>query len=85
MACKELFRVLKPGDFLVMVWNNRDESYDWVRELTDIMDPYCGDTPRSRYGKWKEPFEEADLFGPLQLKQFDHSHFGDQRMVLDEF
>ena len=36
-ALPEVARVLKPGGTLGLVWNIRDESVDWVRELTSIM------------------------------------------------
>jgi SAM-dependent methyltransferase len=82
-AAKEALSLLKPNDFLVMVWNNRDESYPWVRTLTEIMDPYSGDTPRSRNGNWRKPFDSGELFTKLKSKEFVHSHIGDSKMVLN--
>lgn len=82
-AANEVLRVLKPNGYLVMVWNNRDESYPWVKALTEIMDPYSGDTPRSRYGNWRKPFDSGEIFTKLEFKEFVHSHIGDSKMVLN--
>jgi len=45
-ALAQIHRVLKPGGRLGLVWNVRDESVDWVAEITRIITPYEGDTPR---------------------------------------
>jgi ubiquinone/menaquinone biosynthesis C-methylase UbiE len=36
-AVPEVARVLRPGGRLGLVWNDRDERVDWVRELGEIM------------------------------------------------
>ena len=42
-ASAEVARVLKPGGRLALLWNDRDESVGWVRELGRIMG--AGETP----------------------------------------
>ncbi|WP_431247789.1 class I SAM-dependent methyltransferase [Leifsonia xyli] len=37
-AVPEVARVLRPGGRLGLVWNERDESVGWVRELGELMD-----------------------------------------------
>jgi SAM-dependent methyltransferase len=37
-AVPEVARVLRPGGRLGLVWNERDESIGWVRELGELMD-----------------------------------------------
>ncbi|ANF31164.1 SAM-dependent methyltransferase [Leifsonia xyli] len=37
-AIPEVARVLRPGGRLGLVWNERDESFGWVRELGELMD-----------------------------------------------
>ena len=37
LASAEVARVLKPGGRLALLWNDRDESVEWVRELGRIM------------------------------------------------
>ena len=45
-AVPAVARVLRPGGTLGLVWNFRDESVDWVRELGQLMhtaEAYLGD------------------------------------------
>ncbi|ANH68242.1 class I SAM-dependent methyltransferase [Mitsuaria sp. 7] len=83
-ALREMHRVLRAGGRLGLIWNVRDESRDWVAEITDIVTPYEGDAPRFYKGTWKQPFEGQTLFGPLQRTVFPHSHVGSfEQVVLD--
>ncbi|MFF1574177.1 class I SAM-dependent methyltransferase [Leifsonia sp. NPDC058292] len=53
IAVPEVARVLRPGGTLGLVWNTRDESVDWVRELGQLMqaaDAYLGDDAPPRVG-----------------------------------
>lgn len=49
-ALAEIHRVLKPGGYLGILWNVRDESTDWVAQISEIITPYEGDAPRYRTG-----------------------------------
>jgi SAM-dependent methyltransferase len=37
VALAEIRRVLQPGGHLVLVWNTRDRSHDWVRRFGDLL------------------------------------------------
>lgn len=37
VAVPEVARVLRPGGRIGLVWNDRDESVEWVRELGELM------------------------------------------------
>lgn len=83
-ALVEMHRVLRPGGRLGLIWNVRDESRDWVAAITEIITPYEGDAPRFYTGKWKRPFEDQTLFGPLTRTVFPHSHVGSfDQVVVD--
>ena len=77
----EIRRVLKPGGVLGLIWNVRDQSVDWVRALTSIMDPYEGDAPRYDDGEWRAVFP-ARGFGELHEKSFPHVHIGSPAQVI---
>jgi SAM-dependent methyltransferase len=73
-ALAEIHRVLRPGGRLGLIWNLRDESVPWVAELTRIMEPYRGNTPRAASGAWIDAFERTALFAPLETATFRHVH-----------
>jgi SAM-dependent methyltransferase len=80
-AMAEIRRVLRPGGRLGLVWNVRDESVDWVAQLTAIMTPYEGDAPRYYKGDWKRVFP-ADGFGPLAMQSLPYTHVGAPQQVI---
>ncbi|UDM52563.1 class I SAM-dependent methyltransferase [Cupriavidus sp. MP-37] len=80
-ALAEIRRVLRPGGRLGLVWNVRDESVDWVAQLTVIMAPYEGDAPRFHKGDWKRVFP-AEGFGPLALQSLPYAHAGPPQQVI---
>ena len=78
-APREIHRVLTTGGALGLVWHVRDESVPWVAELTNLMEPYRGDTPSYRTGNWRRGLDATDQFTPLERMQFRY----DQPMTVD--
>jgi SAM-dependent methyltransferase len=44
IASPEVARVLRPGGTLGLFWNLRDESVEWVHELSEVMHPSTAET-----------------------------------------
>jgi SAM-dependent methyltransferase len=80
-ALAEIHRILKPGGQLVLLWNARDESVDWVAALSEIMRPYEQGVPRFHSGQWRDAFRDAP-FSPLQETRFAHTHVGSPETVI---
>jgi len=82
-ALAEVHRVLRPGGVLGLIWNVRDESVEWVAQLTKLIAPYEGDAPRMASGEWHKLFP-APGFGPLRETRFLHGHTGSpERVIVD--
>lgn len=61
-SLNEIDRVLKPHGFLVLIWNQRDISVDWVNALANEISPVEGNTPRYHSGLWRKAFDEQNKF-----------------------
>jgi SAM-dependent methyltransferase len=71
-APREIARVLRPGGGLVAIWNTRDESVGWMNGVREVIEHARGDTPRHRDDQWRRGVEASGLFGPLELREFEH-------------
>ena len=70
VALREMHRVLRPDGRVGLVWNRRDESEDWVAQLSTLFEPLRSDTPGYAQGRWREPFDRTTLFTPLEHHRF---------------
>jgi SAM-dependent methyltransferase len=73
-ALSEMARVIRPGGGIVMVWNARDESCDWVHQWTHIVHSMSDGQPYHdhRSQPWAELVAEIVAFKPLQHMRIDH-------------
>ena len=72
-ALNEIHRVLEPGGRLALLWNVKDESVGWVKELGDILRPHQQRVPQETTGEWRAAFSASELFGPLEEARFPHA------------
>ena len=63
-ALAECARVLRPGGLLALLWNVRDETVGWVRELGQIKDEVDGGAPYSHHQDvdWEGVVEASGRF-----------------------
>ena len=82
-AVMEFHRVLRPGGRIALMWNVRDESFDWVRRVTEIIDPYerANGTPRYKHRAWQPPFDQSPLIKAVGKRSFPYA----QPMMLQGF
>jgi SAM-dependent methyltransferase len=71
-AAAEVARVVRPAGQVCLIWNRRDESVAWMRELSRILDAHAGDAPRYRHGHWRRGFDGNPAFTPIDLRTWPH-------------
>jgi SAM-dependent methyltransferase len=76
-ALAEIARVLAPGGTLGVIWNVRDESQGWMRELTRIADG-----PESRTVGWSALLESLPHVASVQRRDFRLEHAVDRALLL---
>ena len=86
-AVKEFHRVLRPGRRIALIWNVRDESFDWVHRVTEIIDPYerMHGTPRYKHRAWEPPFEKSPLIKRVTSTKFRYAQPMSVSGFLDRF
>jgi SAM-dependent methyltransferase len=62
----ELSRVLRPGGGVGILWNLRDESVDWQRRMTEVIERHRPPgLPTHRNTGWKEAIAADGRFAPV--------------------
>jgi SAM-dependent methyltransferase len=84
-AMAEMHRVLLPGGAVGLLWNARDESVDWVRQATELLDRYDARGPRYRDGAWRTTWDRTPGFAPLEKQSFPFVQRLDREAALDRF
>lgn len=80
-AHPEIARVLKVGGVFGPLWNMRDDSVDWVKEMSQI--PGMEDARDTRSGIFEEDFEGfGPLFGSAEARQFSHTTRHDEESIV---
>ena len=69
-ALAEMHRVLEPGGTLAVLYNERDTNEPWVAAVDAVFQPWRGDAPSQRRGKWRAAFADTSLFTALERETF---------------
>jgi ubiquinone/menaquinone biosynthesis C-methylase UbiE len=85
-ALAEFHRVLGPGGGLALLWNTRDESVEWVRDLhavlAEAVNENCDPPARAKAQEllhldWRAPFVHTNFFEPATEQMIRHVHVAD--------
>lgn len=80
----EMHRLLKPQANLGLVWNQRDETVDWVKALADFIAQYEEDVPRFHSNEWQNIFQSQNLFELESKKVFIQNQTGTVENVVSK-
>jgi SAM-dependent methyltransferase len=71
LALSEIARVLKPGGYLAIAYNTRDDTVPWVRRLITLMRGVDPESMRGEYGEdCVKTVAESPYFGLLERRNF---------------
>jgi SAM-dependent methyltransferase len=79
VALPEIARVLKPGGWLSLVWNMKDDREPWVVELNKAVDR----REAVADGDLHDPIDASGLFDPVEQTTFSFSQMLDRNTLLD--
>lgn len=82
-AVREIHRVLRPGGGLGVIYNEWDESVDWVARQQELVGAYRTDTPQRATSPWREQLAATGLFTALTDATFPHLVRGSLDVLLD--
>jgi SAM-dependent methyltransferase len=77
-ASSELARVLRPGGHACILWNFRDESVDWVAEMSTII----GSKGTSEAGSDSDPLAGSRAFSPSTRRTYRFQQLLDRDLLI---
>jgi SAM-dependent methyltransferase len=61
-ALADVHRVLRPGGWLVLIWNVRDESVPWVEAMGELVGSLQEQIPRHQDEAWRPAVDASSAF-----------------------
>jgi SAM-dependent methyltransferase len=73
-ALDEISRLVRPGGWLVLIWNTRDTRVPWLAEVNELMNRLAADAPRFRATdrSWRAAIDAHPAFEELHEATFDN-------------
>ena len=82
-ALEELHRVLRPGAWLILIWNVRDEAIPWVKAMGDLVADLQENIPRHQDEAWRPAVDASPWFDAVESTTFPHGQVLSPDGVLD--
>ena len=82
-ALPEIARVLRPGGYLALAWNLRDERIPWVRKLGRALGSAVPDSGADENTDSTDAVVQSDLFGFVEDRTFSFWQGVDRDTILD--
>jgi MOSC domain-containing protein YiiM/SAM-dependent methyltransferase len=82
-ALSVIHRVLRPGGWLALVWNVRDDSVPWVRAMDELVERLVVGEPEVGGEAWREWLARIALFPPFESATFEHAQHLTRDGLLD--
>lgn len=81
----EAHRALRTGGMLALMWNVRDETTPWVRELTELVESRTAGRPYvdHRERPWADVVDASGMFGEVRTESFSNPVSTTVQGVLD--
>jgi SAM-dependent methyltransferase len=81
-ALAEVLRVLRPGGWLALIWNERDESVPWVQAFGDVIERHAGGRPYTPGRDWDALLARAGM-APVRRERLAHPLLADRAAVVE--
>src|SRR5581483_6732676 len=82
-ALREIHRVLRPNEWLALVWNVRDERDRLQAELSRLVAPLEHGVPRRHERDWRTVFDASDLFEHAEVRTFANVQEVDEQGLVE--
>ena len=82
-ALADIHRVLRPGAWLVLIWNVRDESVPWVAAMGELVAALQEKIPRHQDEAWRPAVDATPFFDLVETTTTHHAQRLTPHGVLD--
>jgi ubiquinone/menaquinone biosynthesis C-methylase UbiE len=71
-ALADIHRVLRPGGWLVLIWNVRDETVPWVAAMGELVATLQDKIPRHQDEAWRPAVDATPFFEHVETTRMGH-------------
>ncbi len=72
-AVQKIRRLLRPGGWLVLLWNRRDRSHPTWQAVAELVEPLRAEDPTPEGDRWRSAHAVGREFGAVVHRRFAHT------------